>query len=482
MDDPRPLPFDDDDDVPEATAPPLSVSELNALVKGLVEGSFGGVTVEGEISNCKAWSSGHVYFTLKDDFAQVRAVLFRTQARQLKFRLEDGLRVVIRGRLSVYEVKGEYQLIADTVAPHGLGALQAAFEQLKRRLQAEGLFDAARKRALPALPRRIGIVTSADGAALRDILRILITRHPSASIVIRSARVQGEDAPGDLVKALRLIAKVPEIDVVIIGRGGGSAEDLWAFNDENLARAIVACPVPVISAVGHEVDFTIADFVADVRAATPSNAAELVVDRADHVRARIDRAADRLRRAVDRRLAAGAQRHERCAYRLDNWPVKIALRDRDRDVLRSRLVRALGTRLTAERARFDSLRRRLERRDIRRVAADLRGRLLQADGRLLAAVTSRRHRAERLAGTLAARLDAMSPLAVLGRGYALCWNAARTGIIRSASQVNPGDRVQVTLAEGELGCRVEDTRPRGPERSEGAERPEDQRGGGAPRN
>jgi exodeoxyribonuclease VII large subunit len=457
MDDPRPLPFDDDDDAPEPTAPPLSVSELNALVKGLVEPAFGGITVEGEISNCKAWSSGHVYFTLKDDFAQVRAVLFRTQARQLKFRLEDGLRVVIRGRLSVYEVKGEYQLIADTVAPHGLGALQAAFEQLKRQLHAEGLFDAARKRALPALPRRIGIVTSADGAALRDILRILITRHPSASIVIRSARVQGEDAPGELVRALRAIARVPEIDVVIIGRGGGSAEDLWAFNDEGLARAIVACPVPVISAVGHEVDFTIADFVADVRAATPSNAAELVVDRADHVRGRIDRAADRLHRAIDRRVGAGAQRLERCAYRLDNWPVKIALRERDRDVLRSRLVRALGSRLTAERARFDTLRRRLERRDIRRVAADLRGRLLQADGRLLAAVTSRRHRAERLAGTLAARLDAMSPLAVLGRGYALCWNAAHTGIIRSASQVHPGDRVQVTLAEGELGCRVEDT-------------------------
>jgi exodeoxyribonuclease VII large subunit len=195
MDDVRPLPFDDDDyDVPGTPAPPLSVSELNARLKGLVERSFGGITVEGEISNCKAWSSGHIYFTLKDDFAQVRAVLFRTQARQLKFRLEDGLHVVIGGRLSVYEVKGEYQLIADTVAPHGLGALQAAFEQLKKRLLTEGLFDSARKRAVPALPRRIGIVTSADGAALRDILRILTTRHPSARIVIRSARVQGEDA------------------------------------------------------------------------------------------------------------------------------------------------------------------------------------------------------------------------------------------------------------------------------------------------
>lgn len=459
MDDRRPLPFDDDEP-PEAAAPPLSVSELNVLVKGLVERSFGGVMVEGEISNCKQWSSGHVYFTLKDDHSQIRAILFRTQARQLKFRLEDGLRVVIRGRLSVYEVKGEYQLIADTVAPHGLGALQAAFEQLKRRLQAEGLFDGGRKRAVPALPRRIGIVTSADGAALRDILRILTTRHPSARIVIRSARVQGEDAAGDLIRALRAIARVPELDVVIIGRGGGSAEDLWAFNDEALARAIVACPVPVISAVGHEVDFTIADFVADVRAATPSQAAELVVDRADHMRARIDRAEERLRRAVERGVGARAQRYERCAYRIDHWPAKIAWREHDRDVLAGKLVRAMGARLAAHRARFDSWRRRLEQRDVRRVAVELRGRLVQADGRLRAAITSRRHRAERQSGTLAARLEAMSPLAVLGRGYALCWNDAHTGIIRSASQVREGDRVRVTLAEGELGCTVDTAKPR----------------------
>jgi exodeoxyribonuclease VII large subunit len=256
---------------------------------------------------------------------------------------------------------------------------------------------------------------------------------------------------------LRAIARVPELDVVIIGRGGGSVEDLWAFNDEALARAIVACPVPVISAVGHEVDYTIADFVADVRAATPSNAAELVVERADHMRTRIDRAEDRLRRAVERAVDGRAQRFERCAYRLDSWPVKIVMRERDRDVLAGRLVRALAARLTAHRTRFETWRRRLESRDVRRVTAELRGRLVHADGRLLAAVTNRRHRAERQAGTLAARLDAMSPLAVLGRGYALCWNDARTSIIRSVAQVREGDRVRVTLAEGELGCRVEET-------------------------
>ena len=452
------LPFEDGDEVPPLqNPPPLSVSDLTARVKGLIEGTFGVVAVEGEISNCKPWSSGHIYFTLKDDFAQIRGVLFRMQARQLKFRLEDGMRVVVRGRLSVYEVKGDYQLIADAVEPHGLGALQAAFEQLKRKLQAEGLFDAARKRPLPALPRRIGVITSADGAALRDILRILTVRHPSARIVIRAARVQGDDAASDLVRALRAIVTVPELDVVIIGRGGGSAEDLWAFNDEALARAMAACPVPVISAVGHEVDFTIADFVADVRAATPSNAAELVVERADHVRTRIDRAAERLHRVLERSVAARSQRHDRLDLRLQQWPVRVHLRERDRQDLDNRLARALSARLGAARERFVAWRRRLERRDVRRVTADLRARTAQADSRLRAAAVARRHAVQRQVATLAARLDALSPLAVLGRGYAVCWNDARTGIIRSAAQVHAGDRVRVTLAEGELGCRVEDT-------------------------
>jgi len=452
--DPRALPFDDE---PEAGRPPFSVSELTAQLKGVIEDTFGVVTVEGELSNCKAWSSGHIYFTLKDDYAQIRGVVFRMQARQLKFKLEDGLRVVIRGRISVYEVKGEYQIIADAIDPHGLGALQAAFDQLKRALQAEGLFDAARKRPLPVLPRRIGIVTSADGAALRDILRILAVRHASARIVIRPARVQGEDAARDLIRALKAIANVPEMDVVIIGRGGGSAEDLSAFNDEGLARAIAACPVPVISAVGHEVDFTIADFVADVRAATPSNAAELVIERADHFRTRIDRAAERLARGVERAVDSRMQRHDRLDLKLRHWPMKIELRERDRQDLDGRLLAAVAGGIARARDRFESWRRRLERRDVRRVTADLRTRTMQADGRLRAAIALRRHHAERRAATLAAQLDALSPLAVLGRGYALCWNESRTGIIRSSAQVRAGDHVRVTLADGELGCRVEDT-------------------------
>jgi exodeoxyribonuclease VII large subunit len=456
MDDRFALPFDDDAGE-EAQRPrrPLSVSELTADLKHLIEGAFGLVTVEGELSNCKPWSSGHLYFTLKDDYAQIRAVMFRTKVRLLKFRPEDGMHVVVRGRLSVYEVKGEYQLVCESIEPHGLGALQAAFEQLKRRLQAEGLFAAERKRPLPVLPRRIGVVTSLDGAALRDILRVLTARYPSARVVIRAARVQGDGAPDDLVRALTAIARVPELDVIILGRGGGSAEDLSAFNDERLARTIAACPVPVISAVGHEVDFTIADFVADVRAATPSNAAEIVVDRADNFRTRIDRATARLRAAM--RLAAERriQVLDRARTHLGQWPVAVVMRDHDRHQLGLRLTHALADRLARHHQRFDALRRRLERRDVHRVAADLRTRLVAADGRMRECIGRHRLAAETRARVLAGRLDALSPLGVLARGYAVCWNDARTSIIRSARTVQPGGRVRVTLAEGELACRVE---------------------------
>ena len=447
------LPFDAD--APATPPGPISVSDLTGRLKQLIEGGFTSLAVEGEISNCRQWSSGHLYFTLKDDFAQIRAVMFRTSARLLKFKPEDGARVVARGRLSVYEVKGEYQLVCDALEPQGLGALQLAFEQLKRRLQAEGLFDAARKRPLPVLPRRIGVVTSLDGAALRDVLRVLTRRHPTARIVVRPARVQGDGAALDLVRALKAIGRLPDVDVVILGRGGGSAEDLWAFNDEALARVIAAFRVPVISAVGHETDFTIADFVADVRAATPSNAAELVVDRADNFRTRIDRAEQRLGAALHQ--AAERRRHaaDRLDARLLRWPTAVVMRDRDRHELWLRLQHVIADRLGRAGQRFEGWRRRLERRDVRRVAGDLRARLIASDGRLREVVTRRRHAAESRTRELAARLDSLSPLAVLGRGYAVCWNEARTSIIRSAGAVQPGEGVRVTLAEGELGCRVE---------------------------
>ncbi len=276
----------------------LSVTELTVRVRDLLEGELSEIWVEGELSNCRIWNTGHLYFTLKDSAAQLRGFMFKSALRYLRFKPADGLRVVARGKITVYEPKGEYQLVCEHLEPQGLGALQLAFDQLRARLQEEGLFDAARKRPLPALPRKIGIVTSLDGAAIRDIIKVLQRRYPNAHLVIRPARVQGEEAALDVARALRAIGRVPGVDVVIVGRGGGSIEDLWAFNEEVVARAIARMPVPVISAVGHETDTTIADFVADVRAPTPSAAAELVVSRKDEFWGRIDRLRDQVRAAA----------------------------------------------------------------------------------------------------------------------------------------------------------------------------------------
>ena len=280
----------------------LTVSELNATIRDLLENQLQTVWVEGEISNARVWNTGHMYFTLKDGASQIKAVMFRSAVRYLKFKPEDGLKVVARGKISVYDPKGEYQIICEHMEPKGLGSLQQAFEQLKKKLAAEGLFDQARKRPLPALPRRIGLVTSIDGAALRDIIRVLRRRYPNAHLVISPTRVQGEGAGREVAHAIRKVARIEAVDVIIVARGGGSLEDLWAFNEEVLARAIVASPVPVISGVGHETDFTIADFVADLRAPTPSAAAELVVRRKDEFFAHIDRIGERLDAAIHHRL------------------------------------------------------------------------------------------------------------------------------------------------------------------------------------
>src|SRR5437667_2809733 len=300
------LPFEDDEPEPEPERAPtpvasrrvLTVTELTVRVRDLLESEFFEIWVEGELSNCRLWNTGHLYFTLKDSASQIRGVIFRSALRYLKFKPADGLRVVARGRVSVYEPKGEYQIVCEHMEPHGLGALQLAFDQLKKRLQDEGLFDQSRKRPLPALPRKIGIVTSLDGAAIRDIINVLRRRYANAHLIIRPARVQGEGAALDIARGLRAIGSVAGVDVIIVGRGGGSMEDLWAFNEEVVARAIARSPVPVISAIGHESDVTIADFVADVRAPTPSAAAELVVSRKDEFCARIDRLHDRLHAAA----------------------------------------------------------------------------------------------------------------------------------------------------------------------------------------
>lgn len=446
---------------PRETRHIFTVSELTAILRGLIEDRFGEVWIEGEISNCKVWkTTGHVYFTLKDGDAQLKAVMFRSALRYLRFKPEDGLHVVARGRLSVYEPKGEYQIVCEHLEPRGFGALQLAFEQLKKRLQAEGLFDQSRKRPLPALPRRIGIVTSIDGAALRDILKVLERRAPNASVLIRPARVQGEDAAADVATALRMLGRVPGVDVIIVGRGGGSIEDLWAFNEEKVARAIAASPVPIVSAVGHEVDVTIADFVADLRAPTPSAAAEMVVAATAEFVDRIDRLTVRLRGSLQASLQRRASRVHALTSRrgLAGFHARVALRGRHVAELTHALGLAGRTIVEGRARRLRTLQQRLEQRDLARRLAVLRGRLLGADGRLAAAARLTQHRADARVRTLAGRLESLSPLAVLGRGYAVCWNADKTAIVRSAATVEPGDTVQVTLADGEIGCRVETRR------------------------
>ncbi len=441
---------------PPARRQIVTVSELTAAIRGALESGFGDVWVEGEISNCRLWNTGHLYLTLKDSGAQIKAVMFRSAVRYLKFKPEDGLHVIARGRLGVYDPKGEYQLVCEHLEPHGLGALQLAFDQLKKQLHGEGLFDQARKRPLPALPRIIGIVTSLDGAAIRDIIKVLRRRHPNAHLLIRPTRVQGDGAEVDVARAVRAIVRVAGVDVVIVGRGGGSLEDLQAFNHELVARAIAASPVPVISAVGHESDITIADLVADVRAPTPSAAAEMVVSAKDDFCARIDRLSHRLQTAA----RAGLQQRRAAVHGLTSrrglagWQTRLAMRGRHAAELTHQLRRVSTAQLARRDRVYRSLRLRLESRDLRRQLSEVRRRLAASDGRLGAAGGTLRHRAESRLSSVAGRLGNLSPLAVLARGYAVCWNESRTAIIRHAGAVSPGDRVRVTLHEGEIECDV----------------------------
>jgi exodeoxyribonuclease VII large subunit len=434
----------------------LTVSELTERIRAVLEEQFVELWVEGELSNCRLWNTGHMYFTLKDGGAQIKGVMFRSALRYLRFKPQDGLRVVARGRVSVYDPKGEYQIVCEHLEPEGLGALQLAFDQLKQRLAAEGLFDARRKRQLPALPRKIGVVTSLDGAAVRDIIKVLGRRHPNAHIVVRPTRVQGEGAALDIARGLRAIAKIADVDVVIVGRGGGSIEDLWAFNEEVVARAIAGCPVPTISAVGHETDVTIADFVADVRAPTPSAAAEMVVSRHEDFCGTLDRLAHRLAaamRARTRRLELRVRALEgRAGYA--GFEGRVAMRGRHAAELTHELRRAMGGVVARRERTYQTLRLTLETFDLRRRLGHVRTRLVADEARLAAAIARQRHAADARLRATAAALESLSPLAVLGRGYAVCWNEERTAIIRDAATVDPGDQVRVTLHRGELHAEV----------------------------
>jgi exodeoxyribonuclease VII large subunit len=437
----------------------LTVSELNATIRDLLENELQNVWVEGEISNARVWNTGHMYFTLKDGASQIKAVMFRSAVRYLKFKPEDGLKVVARGKVSVYDPKGEYQIICEHMEPKGLGSLQQAFEQLKKKLAAEGLFDQARKRPLPALPRRIGLVTSIDGAALRDMIRVLRRRYPNAHLVISPTRVQGEGAGREVAHAIRKVARIEAVDVIIVARGGGSLEDLWAFNEEVLARAIVASPVPVISGVGHETDFTIADFVADLRAPTPSAAAELVVRRKDEFFAHIDRIGERLDAAMHHRLRRMEQRLHTLEGRpgLAGFEGRVAVRGRHVSELAAALRQRVGNGVARRTRRHEQLRRSLAQFDPRHRLGTVRTRLVSRDAQLQAAVQRRLTIAQARIGSLAARLDGLSPLAVLGRGYAVTWDATRTRIIRDASTVGIGDHVSVKLERGRIEATVTKT-------------------------
>jgi exodeoxyribonuclease VII large subunit len=411
------------------------------------------VLVKGEVSNLKSPSSGHLYFTLKDADACLDAVLFRTEARRLRFAVQNGLSLVARGRLALYEPQGRYQLVCDTVEPLGAGALQIAFEQLKERLQREGLFEAGRKRKLPFLPRRIAVVTSPSGAAVHDFLRVLHRRFPNLPVLIVPARVQGEGAAQEIARGIVRAAKQPRVDVVVVARGGGSLEDLWAFNEEVVARALCACPVPTVSAVGHEIDVTIADYCADVRAPTPTAAAELLARVKEELTGDLAQRRARLLRAARGQLERkGAQLHKlrsRVAdprrligdrkLRLDRARQRLDDVLHDQLAAREQLLRALRDRLQTQHPR-----ERLHR--LEREVARLEQKLRTLAGRTLAA---RRHRYE----GLIARLDALSPLKVLARGYAVAFDARGHALVQAA-QVQPGERVRVRLHEGELSADV----------------------------
>jgi exodeoxyribonuclease VII large subunit len=426
-----------------------TVRDLVAAVRTHIEREYGDTWVEGEISNFRAHDSGHLYFTLKDRSSQLSAVMFRSQARLLRFRPEDGMQIVVRGRVTIYEDRGQLQISAEYLEPKGAGALQIAFEQLKAKLEAEGLFDAARKKAIPALPGRIGVVTSPQAAALRDILNILQRRHHTASVVIYPAQVQGETAAVELRAGIRHFNQARNVDVIVVARGGGSAEDLAAFNDEALARAVAASEIPVLSAVGHETDFTIIDFVADLRAPTPSAAAEMVIRSRQEIEEQV--------RSLQQRLEKGLRYHLLMARQSLTELAQHGAFGRMMDLIHRKQQRLddLGYRLAhAERDALEGCRRRLEilsgairHYDARRILAGM-GKELDARTAVIVSATrellrERRARFEHFLG----QLEALSPTAILERGYALVFDSSGK-LLLDAGRVSSGEQISARVARG----------------------------------
>jgi exodeoxyribonuclease VII large subunit len=428
-----------------------TVRALVAAVRTHVEREYTDAWVEGEISNFRAPDSGHLYFTLKDGNAQIRVVMFSSKARLLRFRPADGMLVVVRGRVTIYEDRGELQIAAEYIEPKGAGGLQIAFEQLKAKLEAEGLFAAERKKPIPTLPARIGLVTSPQAAALRDILKILQRRHRSVNVVIYPAQVQGDAAAFEVATGVRYFNQSRSVEVIIVGRGGGSAEDLAAFNDEGLARTVAASAIPVISAIGHETDFTIVDFVADLRAPTPSAAAELVIRSRMEIEGQAETARDRLVRAIERRLLEARHalteraQHGAFARMMD----LIRQRQQRVDDLTYRLERGERSNLEKLRRRWEGVAAAVRHYDARRVLAGMRRELEAESAALMAGMRNlllqHKVRTERMITAL----EALSPLAILERGYALVFDAAGQ-LVKDASQVRDGDEISAKVARGEI--------------------------------
>ncbi|RFT16936.1 MAG: Exodeoxyribonuclease VII large subunit [Candidatus Saccharicenans subterraneus] len=432
-----------------------TVSELTRLVRLELESAFPFVWVEGEISNLRQPASGHFYFTLKDENAQLRAVMFRSDASRIqselkknnlspRFELKDGMKVICGGRVTVYEKSGDYQLVVEKLEPRGKGALQLAFEQLKARLQAEGLFDPKYKKKLPLLPKKIGIVTSPTGAAIRDILRIIERRFNRLHIIIYPSLVQGEGAAQNIAQGLDYFSRRDDIDVVIVGRGGGSIEDLWAFNEEVVARAIFNCmkTKPVISAVGHEIDFTIADFVADIRASTPSAAAEMVVSKEEEFREKIDNLLNRL-------------------CQLEKYQLE-RLRSRVNLLAEERIIRNFKYRLMSLDQRVDELENRAWKsiQTRKQLLSDYKNRSQQLRQTMTHLLQIRLSELNGLWKRLASSLDNLSPLNVIKKGYTICWKAGGLLPVQKASEVEPGEEVIVSFYRGELNCRVNRVDPK----------------------
>lgn len=435
----------------------LTVSELTQEIKDILEDKFPDIWVEGEISNLRVPPSGHIYFTLKDDFSQIRAVLFKMQARILRFLPEDGLQVICRGRVSLYEKRGDYQLILESIEPKGIGALQLAFLQLKERLEKEGLFDPTHKKPIPMVPQKIGIITSPTGAVIQDMLHILERRFENLHILLYPVRVQGEGASLEITEAIKYFNQWTEVDAIIVGRGGGSLEDLWAFNEEVVARAIYRSKIPIISAVGHETDYTIADFVADLRAPTPSTAAELVIRDKREIKNTLHYLGERLENET-LQILEGYRTHLSHLIKIFKEPKKrieeYLLRVDD---LISRLRLLCSWTLKRRGEGYAHLSESLHLRNPMQKVRNLRLLISEVKRRMGQNIKySIKIRRQRVGGVIG-KLDSLSPLSILQRGYSITRKLPSLQILRDIAYVKEGDKVEVKLSRGTLLCGVEKT-------------------------